>query len=100
MVIAGLLIGHKIHINENKDSVQKGINSFWEILDDVFNGILFVLIGLAIHFLDFNMNYMLLGILAILIVLIARFISVLLPYSLLKHEEEKPIITIAILTWG
>ncbi len=100
MVVAGLLIGHKLHISEDKNPVQKAINSFWEILDDVFNGILFVLIGLAIHLLEFNTNYILLGILAILIVLLSRFISVFLPYSLLKHEEEKPIKTIAILTWG
>jgi CPA1 family monovalent cation:H+ antiporter len=100
MVVAGLLIGNKININEDKNPVQKAINSFWEILDDVFNGILFVLIGLAIHLLEFNTSYILLGILAIVIVLLARFISVLLPYSLLKHEEKKPIKTIAILTWG
>jgi CPA1 family monovalent cation:H+ antiporter len=100
MVVAGILIGNKIHVNEDKNAVQKAVNSFWEILDDVFNGILFVLIGLAMHLLDFNTSYILLGILAIVIVLIARFISVFLPYSLLKHEEKKPIKTIAILTWG
>ncbi|GAA3649632.1 cation:proton antiporter [Flavivirga jejuensis] len=100
MVVAGLLIGNKVHINKDENPVQKAINSFWEILDDVFNGILFVLIGLAIHLLNFNSSYILLGVLAILIVLLARFISVFLPYSLLKHEESKPIKTIAILTWG
>ena len=100
MVVAGLLLGHKIHINEDKNPIQKAINAFWEILDDVFNGILFVLIGLAIHLLDFNTAYIVLGVLAIFIVLLSRFISVLLPYSLLKHEEKKPIKTIAILTWG
>ncbi|WP_225036411.1 cation:proton antiporter [Winogradskyella sp. SM1960] len=100
MVVAGLFIGNKIHISENKNPVQKAINSFWEILDDVFNGILFVLIGLAMHLLDFNTNYILLGVVAIIIVLFARFVSVFLPYSLLKHEEKKPIKTIAVLTWG
>jgi CPA1 family monovalent cation:H+ antiporter len=100
MVVAGLIIGNKIHIDEEKNPIQKAISSFWEILDDVFNGILFVLIGLAIHLLDFNTGYILLGVLAILIVLLARLISVFLPYSLLKHEEKKPIKTIAILTWG
>lgn len=100
MVVSGLLIGNKIHINNDENSIQKGINSFWEILDDVFNGILFVLIGLAIHLLNFNINYILLGIVAIIIVLFSRYISVLLPYSLLKHKEEKPNKTIAILTWG
>lgn len=100
MVVAGLLIGNKIHINENKNKLQMSLNEFWEILDDVFNGILFVFIGLAIHLLAFNINYLILGIITIIIVLLARFISVFVPYSLLKHEEEKPIKTIAILTWG
>jgi CPA1 family monovalent cation:H+ antiporter len=100
MVVAGLFIGNKIHVNEDKSPVPLAMNSFWEILDDVFNGILFVLIGLAIHLLEFSTSYILLGILAILIVLLSRFISVFLPYSLLKHKEEKPIKTIAILTWG
>jgi len=101
MVVAGLLIGHELHVNEDKNPIQKAINSFWEILDDVFNGILFVLIGLAIHLLDFETSYILLGVLAIFIVLLARFVSVFLPYSLLKHEtKEKPIKTVAVLTWG
>lgn len=100
MVVSGLLIGNKIHINEDENPIQKGINSFWEILDDVFNGILFVLIGLAIHLLNFNTNYVVLGVIAIVIVLFSRYISVLLPYSLLKHKEEKPSKTITILTWG
>ncbi|MFT5891358.1 MAG: CPA1 family monovalent cation:H+ antiporter [Dokdonia sp.] len=100
MVVAGLLIGNKVHINDHKSKVSIAINEFWEILDDVFNGILFVLIGLAIHLLEFNINYLTLGIITIVIVLLARFISVFLPYSLLKHEEEKPMKTITILTWG
>ena len=100
MVVAGLFIGNKVNVDENKNPVQKAINSFWEILDDVFNGILFVLIGLAMHLLDFNMTYLLLGSVTIIIVLLARFVSVFLPYSLLKHTEERPIKTIAILTWG
>lgn len=100
MVVAGLFIGNKIHVNEDENPVQKAISSFWEILDDVFNGILFVLIGLAIHLLNFSTGYILLGLLAILIVLFARFISVILPYSLLKHEENTPLKTVAVLTWG
>lgn len=84
MVIAGIIIGNKLLVNEDENPVQKAINSFWEILDDVFNGILFVLIGLEIHLLEFNTNSILLGILAILIVLIARFISVFLTLFFIK----------------
>jgi len=100
MVIAGLFVGNKINISDNKSDVQKALNEFWEILDDIFNGILFVLIGLAMHLLEFNMSYLILGIIAIIIVLFARVVSVFLPYSLLKHEESTPAKTIAILSWG
>ena len=100
MVVAGLFVGNKINISENKSDVQMAFNEFWEILDDVFNGILFVLIGLAMHLLEFNMSYLILGIMAIIIVLFGRVVSVFLPYSLLKHEESKPFKTIAILSWG
>lgn len=100
MVVAGLQIGNKIHIDADKTEVQKALSEFWGILDDVFNGILFVMIGLAIHLLEFNTTHLLLGISAIIIVLFARFFSVFSSYSLLKREEDSPMKTVVILTWG
>ncbi len=100
MVVSGMIIGNKLNISANKGPTRKLLNEIWEVLDDVFNGILFVLIGLAIHLLKFDMDYLILGLLGIISVLGARFISVLLPYSLLKHSEGSPIKTVAILTWG
>lgn len=100
MVVSGIVIGNKVNIASNKGATRKLLNDIWEILDDVFNGILFVLIGLSIHLLKFEIDYLTLGLLAIIIVLITRFISVLLPYSLLKHKENTPLKTVSILTWG
>ncbi|WP_411030294.1 cation:proton antiporter [Spongiimicrobium sp. 3-5] len=100
MVVSGMIIGNKLNIATNKGPTRKLINDIWEVLDDVFNGILFVLIGLAIHLLHFQTSYLMLGLISVLVVLLARFISVLLPYSLLKHSESSPIKTVAILTWG
>ena len=100
MVVAGIFLGNKINIASNKGTTRKMLNDIWEILDDVFNGILFVLLGLSIHLLKFDMHYLTLGVIAIVVVLLARFISVLLPYSLLKHEESTPLKTVAVLTWG
>ncbi|WP_109098439.1 sodium:proton antiporter [Aquimarina sp. AU58] len=100
MVVAGMIIGNKLNIATNKGATRKMLNDIWEVLDDVFNGILFVLIGLAIHLLKFNLDHLILGSIAILIVLISRFISVFIPYSLLKHSENNPIKTVTILTWG
>ncbi len=100
MVVSGMIIGNKINTKSYIGATRKMINDIWEILDDVFNGILFVLMGLVFHLLKFEENVLLLGAFAIVIVLLARFISVLFPYSLLKHAEEKPLKTVAILSWG
>ena len=100
MVVSGIVIGNKVNITSNKGATRKLLNDIWEILDDVFNGILFVLIGLSIHLLKFDMDHLTFSLFAIFIVLLARFVSVLLPYSLLKHKESTPLKTVSILTWG
>lgn len=100
MVVAGIIMGNKLNVETNKGETRKLLNGIWEVLDDVFNGILFVLIGLSIHLLTFDIDYLYLGVLAIVIVLFSRFISVFLPYSLLKHTEKSPLKTVTILTWG
>lgn len=71
------------------------------MLDEVLNGVLFVLIGLALHLLDFDTTTIIFGLLAVLIVLGSRFFSVFSMYSLLKHKDDmSPMSTIKVLTWG
>ena len=101
MVVCGLVVGNKLDINHEMESKAKHLLSeVWEVLDEVFNGILFVLIGLALHLLEFDIDYLIMGIIAIFVVLGARFLSIYMTYSLLKHSEAHPINTVKILTWG
>lgn len=100
MVVAGLFIGDKINGDSFDKNCRHTLHSLWEILDDTLNAVLFVLIGLVIHLLDFQTDYFLLSLVAILIVLVARFAAVSIPFSLLKHKKEENLPTIAILTWG
>ena len=100
MVVAGLIMGNKLNISTNKTPTRILLNEIWEVLDEVLNGVLFVLIGLAFHLLEFELHVFILGIVTIFIVLITRFISVFIPYSLLKHTEKSPFKTVAVLTWG
>ena len=78
------------------------ITFYWgELADNKYLiALLFVLIGLAMHLLNFSVNYFLFGLIVTFIVLFARFISVIVPYSWLKHEEKSPIKTLIILTRG
>ncbi|MBL4708556.1 MAG: sodium:proton antiporter [Flavobacteriales bacterium] len=100
LVVTGLIIGNKFNVVSNQGEARKMLNSTWEVLDEVLNGILFLLIGLSIHLLEFDTKYLILGLIAIVVVLLARFISVILPISLLKHQESKTMPTAKILTWG
>ncbi|NBC58777.1 MAG: sodium:proton antiporter [Bacteroidetes bacterium] len=101
MVVAGLIIGNKLDINHHKHKIcTSQLNNFWEILDEILNGVLFVLIGLSLHLITFNNTVIILGLIAIMLVLFSRFISVFLPYSFLRHKEYSAFKTSAILTWG
>jgi len=101
MVVAGLIIGNKLDINHHKHQMcTQQLNNFWEILDEILNGVLFVLIGLSLHLITFDQPVIILGGIAIVLVLFSRFISVLLPYSFLRHKEYSALKTSAILTWG
>lgn len=100
MVVAGIYIGNKIKDSSFSTTCRHQIEELWELLDNTFNAILFVLIGLVVQLLSFEWNYLILGFFCIFIVLIARFISVIIPYSLLKHKELQTIKTVSILTWG
>ena len=99
LVIAGLIIGNRMHLNSPDSSSKTFFNQFWEILDDILNGLLFLMIGLSIHLVHFEFNYILLMVLAIVMVLISRFVSVIIPFSILKGKtSEKG--TVPLLTWS
>ncbi len=99
MVVAGILIGNKLHLNTEKDEAHEFFNKFWNVLDEVLNGVLFLLIGLSLHLITFSPGLLLIGILTILLVLLSRYISVLIPYSIFKSgAKEKGVVSI--LSWG
>ncbi len=100
MVVTGIYMGNKLNNPSFSEMCREQINEIWELIDDIFNAILFVLIGLLIHLIPFEWNFLILGILSIGIVLISRVISVSIPYSLLKHEGSETRKTISILSWG
>lgn len=100
MVMAGLFIGHSLHSNNITKDLKDHINIFWKILDDIFNAILFVLIGIEIIALQFNIFHLLLGIISIFIVLLSRYATIYLSNSILKRENRTRNKERLILTWA
>ncbi len=82
------------------DTTEIYVYKFWELVDVLLNAILFVLIGLEILTLDFNMNYLIAGLVAIPITLIARYLSLSIPGVLFKKYINTDQKTIKAMTWG
>ena len=76
------------------------IEKFWQMRDEILNAILFLLIGFEMLIPPFNFTLLWLGCVSIIIVLFARFISVLLPVTLLKYKKTFEANALLILTWG
>lgn len=100
MVVAGIMIGNRLARPDMPDSLKSNMNTFWHILDEVLNAVLFVLIGLEILVLGFDVNYLMLGIAAIPIVLLARYFSVFLTNLTLPGAHKSSGKELMILSWA
>jgi CPA1 family monovalent cation:H+ antiporter len=100
IVVAGLLIGNHGRRFGMSETTRDHLDKFWELIDEILNAVLFVLIGLEILILAFTWNYLVLGLVAIPVVLGARFASVWTAINLLEFRREFSRNATAILTWG
>ena len=100
VVVAGLLIGNRGRQYAMSDKTREHLDNFWELIDEILNAVLFVLIGLEVLVLSFDLNYLYAGLVMIPLTLLARFISVGVPVSLMKLRKTFTPNVIRILTWG
>ena len=100
MVVAGLIIGDSLHHASANSTQNQHLNIFWKVIDEILNSILFVLIGLELIILNFQLNYLLLGIISIFIVLLSRFISIFIGNFFLSKEHRADSKILKILTWA
>ncbi len=100
MVIAGLITGDKSLNHGVSDLTHEYLTKFWELIDELMNAVLFLLIGLEMLIVAFNLTFFWLGCISIIIVLLARFISVSLPIIILKNKRSFVKKEIPVLTWG
>lgn len=100
VVVAGLLIGNLAREGVRSVQTRQYVDSFWELIDEVLNSVLFVLIGLEVMVLTLTAPIVLAGMLAIPLVLAARAISTGLPITALSRFRSYAPGVVAILTWG
>ena len=100
IVVAGLLVGNHGRVLAMSDTVREHLDTFWELVDEVLNAVLFVLIGLEVLILTLNREYIIAGIILIPLSLLARFVCVGIPVVMLKKFRTFSPHVIKILTWG
>lgn len=101
MVTAGLIVGNDTVRSSSMSKItEKYVDKFWELLDILLNAILFVLIGMEMLVLVLDGKYILIGLIAIPIVLLCRYISLFLPINIFEKKLEFVPKTNLIMTWG
>ncbi len=100
MVAAGLIIGNHGREKGMSAKTREHLDSFWQLLDELLNDVLFLLIGLEMIIITFVKENLVLGLLSIFTVLIARFLSVAFPISIMRLTQNFERGTIRLMTWG
>ncbi len=100
VVVSGLLIGNRGRSFAMSDKTRENLDTFWELIDEILNAVLFVLIGMEVLVLSFGWDYVLAGLIAIPALLLTRAFAVSLANMALTWKREFSKGMIRILVWG
>ncbi len=100
IVVAGLFLGNQGRHFAMSEKTREHLDTFWELVDEILNAVLFVLIGLEVLVLSFQMSFVWASLVIIPLVIGARLVSVAVPVSLMKLKRKFSPNVITILTWG
>lgn len=100
MVLAGLLLGNHGRHDAMSEKTRASVDNFWELIDEILNAVLFLLIGIEVIIISFQLGVVLTALVAIPLVLLARWICVGIPVVLLRKKREFSKHAVKIMTWG
>lgn len=100
MVVAGLITGNHGKDYGMSDTSSEYIAKFWELIDVVLNALLFVIIGLELLIIETNRKVLFAAFILVGVVLLARYISVLIPSIFIRINEKLTNKALLLLTWG
>lgn len=100
MVVAGIIVGNQGKKHAMSAITEEYVDKFWELIDEVLNALLFVIIGLELLVIKFTSSFIVIGLIAIFVVLLTRYISIFLPSQIIRIKEDVDHSTILMLVWG
>jgi monovalent cation:H+ antiporter, CPA1 family len=100
IVAAGILIGNQGRHFAMSEKTRQQIDTFWALVDEILNAVLFVLIGLEMLILTMKPGFWIAAAATIPMVLLARLVSVWIPAILMRKAFSSSQGLIRIMTWG
>ena len=100
MVAIGLLIGNEGRAFAMSAQTRERLDMFWQLLDEILNGVLFVLIGLEITVIVFPPDSLIAALPVLVLCLLARYLVVGLPATAGRRWFGLPPGAGLLLTWG
>ncbi len=100
MAVAGLLIGNHGVSLAMSERTREHVLRFWSLIDEVLNSVLFLLIGLEVVAIAIQGAYLVAGVAAIALVLIARAVAVGLPMAVLSRFSPFTRGAYPVMVWG
>ncbi|MCB8875955.1 cation:proton antiporter [Acidisoma silvae] len=100
VVMAGLAMGSEAGQDAMSDVARQHVMTFWAMIDELLNTLLFLLIGLEVVSVPVTGLDLVAGGLAIALSLLARAVSLVLPIYALRLRDVMGRQAIAVLTWG
>jgi CPA1 family monovalent cation:H+ antiporter len=82
------------------DTTRDHLDTFWELIDEILNAVLFLLIGLEVVRLRLGAEIIIAAASTIPVVLCSRWLSVALPLLALPAYRRRAPGSIVLLTWG
>ena len=100
VITAGMLVSGRAKHFAMSEETRGHFERFWVLVDDMFNVILFLLLGLQLLVLPVERRFLVAGVMAIPVVLAARWVSVAVPVGVLNFFHERVPGRVTVLTWG
>ena len=100
MVVAGLFIGNRGVKYAMSEPTRDYVLTFWTLLDEILNSVLFLLIGLEVLVVAQSTGHLGVVLVAIPVTLLARALSVTIPIAILSRWETFTKGAVPVLIWG
>ena len=99
-VVVGLLIGNRGRRLAMSAETREALDTFWELVDEILNALLFLLTGLELLTLTISGSSLLAGVLAVPVVLASRAVGIGAPVAVLRQRHDFSPAAVRVITWA